>query len=123
MNKLRLCIVLIFFLLYIINCSKKIKIENYFYRYEDDFVEYVNSRIDNREFKGEKRWGGAHKWFDYDILIVDFIIGEDYKKAYYEPKILYIESDDYTDCPHCKGDGELIKKIKKNWFVCKVERF
>ncbi len=123
MNKLRLSIVLIFLFLNTMNCSKRIKIENYFYKYEDDFIEYVNSRIDNREFNGVKRWISAHKWVDYDILIVDFLIGKDYKESYYKPKIVYIGSDIYMDCPHCKGDGELIKKIKENWFVCRAERF
>lgn len=123
MNRLGLGFVSIFLFLNTMNCSERIKIEDYFYKYGDDFIEYVNSKIDNREFKGEKRWVYAHEWVDFDVLIVDFIIGKDYKESYYKPKIVYIESDNYMDCPHCKGDGELIKKIKKNWFVCRAERF
>jgi hypothetical protein len=123
MEKIIILVILISFLLNIINCLQRTEIENYFYKYESDFIEYINSKLENREFNGIKRWLNAYNWDNYDNFVIDFMIGKDYKEAFYKPIIVYIESDNYMDCPDCKGDGELIKKIKKNWFICRREPY
>ncbi len=96
--------------------KKQSKIETMFLQYEDDFKEAADSYLVRKKFKGTKRWINTKESRSY-IKSIEFNLGENY----YDPKIVFILSDEPNRCYSCSSRF-LIKKIKSRWYICKQKK-
>ena len=97
-------------------------IENRFFAYERDFQQAADAFMLEEKFTGTKRWleaRGPSEGGQY----LPFHMGDDYVHDFYDPRIVYIHSDDSSGVSLCSFDGQMIKKIKARWYICKESRF
>ncbi len=93
-------------------------IEKKFYKYEEDFQKAADSYINKVKFTGTKRWLKTMPPGE-DMPFLEFHLGPDYRNDFYKPRIVYILSDNYSECASCSFDGKMIEKIKPQWYICK----
>lgn len=97
-------------------------IEQRFATHEQDFQQAADAFVQDRKFTGTKRWleaRGPGEGTQY----LPFHMGDDYVRDFYDPRIVYIHSDNPNGVSLCSFDGKLIKKIKVRWYICKESRF
>lgn len=102
--------------------SARPSIEQRFYRYEADFQAAATAILGGKTKRVTKRWLDAQGASE-SRAFVTFHVGKDYRADFYDPQIVYIPSGDYRVAPQCSFDGRLIKKLKKQWYICKESPF
>lgn len=97
-------------------------IERRFHAYEHDFQARADAFIKGQKYTGTEHWLEARGPGE-GAKYLTFHMGKDYRFDFYNPRIVYIHSDNIKGVHLCSFDGRLIKKIKQHWYICKESRF